>query len=165
MGRTLFNGDSEVSQVVGASLLIAICIGLVATTGALVIGLGDGTDTTPPEVEFDYEYSQVGNGNLTIVHESGDSLDPGAVEVRADRPFRPAPGNDSGTLRSAGIEAYTLDSTAAGSEWVGSAIKRGSEFTVVGDDDTLNSGTFRVVWVDPADGDTAVLGVWKGPGA
>ncbi|WP_276250639.1 type IV pilin N-terminal domain-containing protein [Haloarcula rara] len=151
--------------MVGATLLIAISIVLAVTTAAFVIGLGDRTDTTPPEVEFTYEYSQVGNGNLTIVHESGETLDPSTVEVRADRQFRPAPGNDSGRLRSSGIQSYALDSTAAGSEWVGGAIEQGSEFTVVGDDSTLDSGTIRVVWVEPADGDTAVLGAWQGPGA
>ena len=165
MGRKLFSGHGEVSQVAGATLLIAISIVLAVSTGAFVFGLGDRTDTTPAEMEFTYEYSQVGNGNLTIVHESGDTLDPRAVEVRADVQFRPAPGNDSGTLRRSGAESYALDSTAAGTEWVGSTIEPGSEFTVVGNDSTLNSGTIRVVWVDPADGDTAVLGAWRGPGA
>ncbi|MBX0303307.1 type IV pilin N-terminal domain-containing protein [Haloarcula salinisoli] len=165
MWGKLFDGDGEVSQVVGATLLIAISILLAVTTAAFVIGLGDRTGTSPPEVEFTYEYSQVGNGNLTIVHESGETLDPSTVEVRADIQFRPAPGNDSGTLRSSGVESYALDSIATGSEWVGTALEQGSEFTVVGNDSTLNSGTIRIVWVGPADGDTTVLGEWQGPGA
>jgi len=165
MGRKLFHGDGEVSQVAGATLLVAISVVLATTAGAFAFGLGDRTDTTPPEVEFTYKYSQVGNGNLTIVHGSGETLDPSTIEVRADIPFRPAPGNDSGTLQSAGTESYALDSTADGSQWVESAIEQGKAFSIVGNDSTLNSGTIRIVWDDPADDETAVLGEWQGPGA
>lgn len=163
MGRTLFDGDGDVSQVVGATLLVAVSVVLAVSTGAFVFGLGDGTDDSPPEVDFTYEYSQVGNGNLTVVHGGGEALDPARIEVRTDTQFRPAPGNDTGTLREAAVGSYALDGSAAGSDWVGSTVQSGGEFTLVGEDSTLNNGTIRIVWLDAETERTSVLGEWRGP--
>ena len=165
MGRELFDGDGEVSQVVGATLLVAVSVVLAVSTGAFVFGLGDGADDTPPEVDFTYEYSQVGNGNLTVVHGGGDALDPARIEVRTDTRFRPAPGNDTGRLHEAAVESHSLDGTAAGGDWVGSSVQSDDEFTLVGDDSTLNNGTIRIVWLDAETDRTSVLGEWRGPAA
>lgn len=165
MGRKLFHDGEEVSQVVGATLVVAISVVLAVSTAAFVFGVGNGTDSTAPEVDFTYRYSQVGHGNLTIVHDSGDGLDPGTVEVRADMQFRPGPGNASGTLRHSAVESYDLDGPAAGSDWVGSRVEPGEGFTIVGDTSSLKNGTVRIVWVDAADGRTTVLGEWQGPNA
>jgi|GEM_PF-447076 FlaG/FlaF family flagellin (archaellin) len=165
MGSALFPDDAAVSSVVGATVVVAVAVVLATTSAVFVLGLGDSSTETPAAADITYEYSQVGNGNLTMVYESGDTLDPSNVEVRADVQFRPAPGNATGSLGSAAVESYGLDSTANGSDWVGNAVGSGSKFGIVGDGSTLNNGTIRIVWLSPAGGETAVLGEWQGPGA
>lgn len=164
MRAKLFHDDGAGSLVVGATLLVATAIVLASTTAAFV--LGERADNAPPEANFTYEYSQIGHGNLTIVHESGETLDADNIQIAADTPFRPAPGNASGTLQNAPVESYTLDSAAAGSEWLESDIEPGTEFGIVGESpDNLEPITVRIVWVEPDGGDTVVLGEWRGPDA
>lgn len=166
MRTELLRDDGVGTLAVGVILLVATGLVLVSTAMAFAVGFGGQTDAEPPRANFTYEYSQLGNGNLTIVHERGEELDPGGIHVAADSPFRPAPGNDSGTLRGSPVESYGLDGVAAGSDWVGSNIGPNAEFGIVGDETTsLERITVRIVWTDPASDETVVLGEWQGPDA
>jgi len=162
MGSEPFSDDSAVS---GAAIVVAVVAVLASTSAVFVLGLGDSSVEGPQEANFTYRYSQVGNGNLTMVYESGDTLDPTNVEVRADVQFRPAPGNETGSLGGEAVESYSLDSTAAGSDWVGDDVSPGSEFGIVGDGSTIGNGTIKIVWVAPDGNETTVLGEWQGPDA
>jgi FlaG/FlaF family flagellin (archaellin) len=157
--------DDAVSPVVGVAILLAITVLLVAVTGSFVLGLGDRTGTEVPTAEFTYEYSQVDYGELTIRHESGDSLVPSNIKIVTDRQFHPAPGNASVPSGPA-YESLPLDSSVGGTDWVRSDISAGSEFGIVGDaTDSLEKMTVRIVWVDPSGDRTVPLAEWSGPDA
>lgn len=164
MKTELLRDDGVGTLAAGVILLGAVGVVLVSTAMAFAVGLGGQADAEAPRANFTYEYSQLGNGNLTIVHERGDELDPGAIHVEADSLFRPAPGNDSGTLHGSPVESYGLDGVAAGSDWVDGDGGPNVEFGIVGEPATsLERITVRIVWTDPASGDTVVLGEWQGP--
>lgn len=166
MRTELLRDDGVGTLAAGVILLVAIGVVLVSTAMAFAVGFAGQADAEAPRANFTYEYSQLGNGNLTIVHERGEDLDPGAIHVATDSPFRPAPGNDSGTLGGSAVESYGLDGVAAGSDWVDSDIGPSAEFGIVGEPSTsLERITVRIVWTDPASGDTVVLGEWQGPDA
>lgn len=163
MGNQLGRDDGAVSPVLGVILVVAISALLAATTAAFV--MGDGSGSTPPESEFRYEYSQIGNGNLTMVYEGADTVAPANIEVRADIPFRPAPGNDTGMLQGDSVKSYALDRGANGTVWNAGSVSASSEFTIVGSSSNLGNGTVRIVWMDPTSDRTTVLGTWTGPNA
>ncbi|WP_324662299.1 type IV pilin N-terminal domain-containing protein [Haloarcula sediminis] len=167
MRPKLFRDDGVGAFVAGISLIVAAAIVLTTTTtAAFVLGVQGGTDDAPPQVNFTYEYSQHGHGNLTIGHESGERIDPSTVEITADAPFRPAPGNDSGTGHRSPVESYPLDGAAAGSDWVGGDAGAGTAFGIVGESPgSLETITVRIVWESPSDSRTAVIGEWRGPSA
>lgn len=166
MGPKLLRDDGVGTLVIGVSLVVATAIVLTTTTAAFVLDFQGGTDDAPPQVNFTYEYSQHGNGNLTIAHESGETFDPSTVEITADAPFRPAPGNDSGTVHHSPVESYPLDGAAAGRDWVGDNIGPDAAFGIVGaSTESLETITVRVVWHDRSDSRTVVIGEWRGPNA
>jgi len=165
MGRDIARDDAAVSPAIGVTIVVAVAVVLASTAAVSVVALGDGADDATPTANFTYEYSQVGNGNLTMAYESGDRLDAGRIEVRADVPFRPAPGNGTGSLSGQAVESYALDSDAGGGDWLSNPVEEGASFTVVGDGSTLANGTIRIVWVEPSSDQPTVLGEWRGPDA
>jgi len=166
MGGELFHDDAAVSPVVGVVLMVGITVILATTTAAFVLGTGGTTDNTAPQADFTYEYSPSGTGQLTMLYEEGDDLDPSNIEVRVAsgqiRRVSSATGSPSGGSAS----SFRLDSNLGGSDWVSDDITAGAEFSIVGaSSDPLARTTVTVVWVDPSGGRTDILGEWSGPEA
>jgi flagellin-like protein len=69
----LFNDEKAVSPVIGVILMVAITVILAAVIGTFVLNLGQGLNQSAPQASFGFDYS--GTTNVTITHESGDSID------------------------------------------------------------------------------------------
>jgi len=123
MGIGLLHDDTAVSPVVGVTLLVAITVLLATSTAAFVFGIaGDRADNTPPQADFTYEYSQAGNGELMLIYEGGDTLDPSQIEITTSGgQFHPAPGNRS-SPSGPPYASLRLDSTADGNDAVDAAL-------------------------------------------
>ncbi len=147
--RELLGDDRAVSPVIGVILMVAITVILAAIIGALVLGIGTGTQATP-QANFEFEtYDDDGDGDPDAV---------GASHAGGER-----------------FEADTVEFQIAGdtSTW-GSAVTAGDEYVIAdsggfspgtpgsGVDDTLSSGdvsgeTLTVVYAPPNADQTSVL--------
>lgn len=145
--RTYRPGHDAVSPVIGVVLLFAISVALAAVTAGVMVGSDDLIQTTP-QASFDFEYEPGGTGSpdlsggspdgeLTITHVGGDTVDASELTVRAD----------SGKTATDGDLAWSGDVAA------------GASATVAVDAD----GTVRVVHA--TDAGSTVLTTWSGDGA
>jgi|APHM01.1.fsa_nt_gi archaeal flagellin N-terminal-like domain len=75
----LFNDDRGVSPVIGVILMVATTVILAAVIAAFVFGVG-ATNSSAPTVTWDYDYNE-SNGDLTIIHAGGDTLDPDRIDL------------------------------------------------------------------------------------
>jgi flagellin-like protein len=79
----LFNTDDRaVSPVIGVILMVAITVILAAVIGTFVLGLGDSLGNSQPTAQLNVDTSA--DGNLTIQHNGGDSIDYADLELNAD---------------------------------------------------------------------------------
>jgi flagellin-like protein len=154
--KQLLGDDDAVSPVIGVILMVAITVILAAVIGTFVLGLGDQVSDTTPQasITFDFESSasvvdsgasltaEDGDsdvaGNLTIVHDGGDSLDRADINI--------TDGSNSITAETAGFSTE---------------ISAGSSVEVSID----NDDTVRVVFASSDSGDSATLGEFDGPDA
>ena len=120
--KELFTDDSAVSPVIGVILMVAITVILAAVIGSFVLNLGGSLQQTAPQASFGFDYDTDGDGNVTITHESGDSIE-------ADRLTTAGMANESvpwtntslseGDTVSAGTSA-TFNNTA---DWTGETVR------------------------------------------
>ncbi|WP_336024562.1 type IV pilin N-terminal domain-containing protein [Halobellus salinisoli] len=119
--KELFTDDSAVSPVIGVILMVAITVILAAVIGAFVLNLGQGIQQTAPQASFGFDYDTTDDGNVTVTHETGDSIPANQVNVTGF-------GNNSTQ------------------EWPGSdSVSAGASATFDNDQD-WNGETIRVVW-------------------
>lgn len=129
--KELFEQERAVSPVVGVALLIAIAVILAAVVGAVVLGLSPGS-ADAPQASLAFENNT--NGELTIIHDGGKTLNEDSIVLRGDIDQETA-FNGSGELKT------------------GERVDTGY---------TLNSGDeVSVVWIDPESGDESVIGSEK----
>lgn len=79
--------DSErgVSPVIGVILMVAITVILAAVIASFVLGLGDQTNETAPNVNFNGEFNDSTTGNFTLSVDTTDgSADAGDFVLAAD---------------------------------------------------------------------------------
>jgi len=96
--KTLINDEKAVSPVIGVILMVAITVILAAVIGTFVLGLGDQVQNDTPRASFGFESTDTavsGTGNLstenadsdkanvTITHESGDTIDGADLSIKA----------------------------------------------------------------------------------
>lgn len=167
MGIGLLHDDGAVSPALGVGLVVGIVVVLVSSSAVVILGVGSGEETSSPEAEFSYEYSQVGHGELRVVYDGGDILHPANLRIDTDgEQFHPAPGNRTGSPSGPAYRSLALDSAPDGSDWVDSNLTAGMEFGIVGaTTDSLERATVRIVWEDPGGSRAVVLGEWQGPDA
>jgi flagellin-like protein len=146
--KDLFEDDRAVSPVIGVILMVAITVILAAVIGTFVLGLGDQVQSTTPQASFgfstagdvssaDENLSTVAQGpdmaNMTITHESGDSIPSSNVNLTA-----------GGTSKA----------------WVGSGdISAGDSNTVRVD----RGDTLRVIYNSPDSDTSSTLGKFEVP--
>ncbi|MFC7202377.1 type IV pilin [Haloferax namakaokahaiae] len=154
--RTLFTDDTAVSPVIGVILMVAITVILAAVIGTFVLGLGEQT-ATAPQASFGFDYNGSA-GNLTITHESGQSIDATQVNVTStvaldDAGDNPLAGPNEKSESWNGLSG--VDEISAG------------EQVVVQEQNTddLDDATVRLVWTDESGSTSATLQKWTGPDA
>ncbi|MDQ2053187.1 type IV pilin N-terminal domain-containing protein [Halobellus sp. H-GB7] len=119
--KQLLADDDAVSPVIGVILMVAITVILAAVIGSFVLNLGQGVQQTAPQASFGFDYNTSANGNVTITHETGDSIDAARLNTT---------GLDNGTINwvdngdvtgtvSAGSSA-TFDN---GAHWDGETVR------------------------------------------
>jgi len=76
------NNKRAVSPVIGVILMVAITVILAAVVGASVLGFGSQLSNTPPQVSFEFSYSDgINSKNVTILHGGGDTLTATQIEI------------------------------------------------------------------------------------
>ncbi|PSQ25852.1 type IV pilin [Halobacteriales archaeon QS_9_68_17] len=139
--KRLFTDDKAVSPVIGVILMVAITVILAAVIGAFVLDLGGNTQDTP-QASFDYDYSS--SSEVTITHESGDSLEADNLAV-----------NIGGDEISTSTNSGDFDPSS------GSEVNAGNTLvSSVGYDGTYGSGsgtTIRVIWNAPSGDSSSTL--------
>ena len=138
--RETFADDDAVSPVIGVILMVAITVILAAVIGTFVLSLGSDLQNNPPNAQF--TFSQEDNGDLTMTHDAGDSVDVEKMSVTYD---------GSGSL---GCQT----NGGASNEWSG-----GDAELTAGDSCTLDNGkltdgdTIRITWESDDGGTSATL--------
>jgi flagellin-like protein len=101
--KQLFADDSAVSPVIGVILMVAITVILAAVIGSFVLNLGGSLQQSAPQASFGFDYN--GTTNVTITHESGDSIDADLLNVTGVKSSaEPWPG--SGTVSAGSSETF-----------------------------------------------------------
>lgn len=143
----IYRDDEAVSEVVGVILMVAITVLLASVVGAMVLGLGGETQTTP-QASFSWDWDGTA-GALTITHDTGENIKATELFVRGD--------DGAGT---------SIDT-----QWTGdTSVKIGGTSAVAsGDTMTLTSPSsayeLRVVWQSQSGENSATLGQDTGPDA
>jgi flagellin-like protein len=149
--RELLTDDDAVSPVIGVILMVAITVILAAVIAAFVLGLGD-TNSTGPQVSFDYDYTEEDSGNdgeLTISVESGDTFEAGRVSFEGNSGIGSFSGN-------------TWADSAGSSVNSGSTVSSGSRVT---ETDLNDDFELDIVWTSESGDDSNVLSSRTGPDA
>ena len=122
--KEFFTDDDAVSPVIGVILMVAITVILAAVIGTFVLNLGQGINQSSPQASFAFDYNTDGD-NMTITHESGDSVEADQLNT---------------TGHSNGPEAWTNTSEVSDGE----TVSAGTSATF--DNTNWNGQTIRVVW-------------------
>ncbi|WP_410766794.1 type IV pilin [Haloferax sp. DFSO60] len=150
--KALLTDDSAVSPVIGVILMVAITVILAAVIGTFVLGLGEQT-ATAPQASFGFDYNG-SNDNLTITHETGQTITATQLNVTAGTAF--SGGSESPAAKtSLSWKALTNDDE----------VSAGSTVGIEADSGNLDAETVRLVWTDEAGSTSATLQKWSGPDA
>ena len=142
--RKLFAGDDAVSPVIGVILMVAITVILAAVIGTFVLSLGSDLQNNPPNAQF--TFSQEDNGNLTMTHDGGDSVDVEKMSVTYD-------GSDDLSCQTNG---------AANDEWSGGDAELTAGDSCTLDNSKLTDGdTIRITWESDDGGTSATLAKYE----
>ncbi|RLM56956.1 type IV pilin [Halobellus sp. Atlit-31R] len=128
--KQLATDDDAVSPVIGVILMVAITVILAAVIGSFVLNLGGSIQQTAPQASFDFDYNTSANGNVTISHQSGDSIEAARL-------------NTSGL--NAGSVTWTPQVTGSVSAGTSATFDNGADWS---------GETVRVVW-QSTNGDTS----------
>jgi len=138
----LFADDDAVSPVIGVILMVAITVILAAVIGTFVLGLGGQVQDTAPNAQF--TWNEESNGNLTITHDGGQSVDVNNMNVTGD---------------GAGISTQCQTNGGATDEWSGgdSELSAGDACTLNGTTGNLDDTTIRIIWESDEGGTSSTL--------
>lgn len=133
--KQLLSEDDAVSPVIGVILMVAITVILAAVIGSFVLNLGGSLNDTAPQASFGFDFNTgSGNDNVTITHQSGDTID-------AER------------LNVTGVNSSAIEWTTAGT---GGPVSAGSSATF-NSSGSFASDTIRVVWESETGENSATL--------
>ncbi len=149
----LFNDDRAVSPVIGVILMVAITVILAAVIGTFVLGLGDQVQRDTPRASFSFDTAD-GKTNVTVTHESGDSIDGTNVLVKSTKSF---------SYNGAGQQTTSVQ----WSEIDGAEVSAGSSVMITGNTtanpEPLSDETVRIVYDSPDSDSTATLAKFEVP--
>ncbi|MFD1598101.1 type IV pilin [Halobellus rarus] len=131
-----FTDDDAVSPVIGVILMVAITVILAAVIGTFVLNLGQGINQSAPQASFGFDHD-TDNDNITITHESGDSVEAAQLNT---------------TGHSNGPEVWTNTSEIDDN---GETVSAGTSATF--DNTDWNGQTIRVVWTSQNGESSATL--------
>lgn len=138
--------------MIGVILMVAITVILAAVIGTFVLGLGDQVQNTTPQAQFGFETVDAnGNGtatNLTITHESGDSISGSELQITS-----------TATLNASDSSGDTWTETSNTDE---SDVSAGSSVEISTEEDGWSGETVRVVYDNPDSDKTATLAKYEG---
>ena len=143
--KELFTDDSAVSPVIGVILMVAITVILAAVIGSFVLNLGGSLQNTAPQASFGFDYD-TGNSNVTITHETGDSIPSAQVNATAS-------GGGLSYANSDTFEELSSDSVSAG------------DSATYNNSGTWSGETVRVVWESENGENSATLSSSTAPEA
>ncbi|SFG44884.1 flagellin N-terminal-like domain-containing protein [Halopelagius inordinatus] len=159
--KQLITDDNAVSPVIGVILMVAITVILAAVIGTFVLNLGGNLSQTSPQASFGFDFENGDtNDNVTITHETGDSIaadrlnltSSAEVDIATDKSDL-GNGSDKATSRSfVDSDAYGADDTVS----AGSTLYAGNAGDLDGED-------FRVVWTSENEETSATLSEWTAP--
>ncbi|RDI72590.1 type IV pilin [Halopelagius longus] len=157
----LLSDDNAVSPVIGVILMVAITVILAAVIGTFVLNLGGSVSQTAPQASFAFDFENGSNDNVTITHETGDSIKAARLNLTASKAVDIA--TDKSNLGAGGGSAATsrsfVDSDAYGAS---DTISAGSTL-YAGNASDLNGEEFRVVWASETGDSSATLSKWTAP--
>lgn len=98
--NTFLSDERGVPPVIGVILMVAVVTLLAAVVGSYVFGIGVFNVEPVPQAQFSFEYNEsatsttgcsdggidAGNGELTIRHNGGDSIDVDTLSIRGAEP-------------------------------------------------------------------------------
>lgn len=76
--------DHAATPVIGIILMVMVTVMLAAVVGSFALGLASFVDTGAPAADLQFEYDSTGDGNLTIVHDNGESIPEQQVQFDVD---------------------------------------------------------------------------------
>jgi len=158
--KKLLTDDDAVSPVIGVILMVAITVILAAVIASFVLGLGNSTNTTPA-ADFDFDYNNGTSDELTIAHETGDTIDGERVSLVIDGAKNTsAPGNST---------EYTGNGFGSGDISSGSSVTlTASDFEDSGNGNevanlSLAGATIKVTWKSEDQESSSTLGEYTVP--
>jgi len=132
--KRLLNDDDAVSPVIGVILMVAITVILAAVIASFVLGLGNQAQQQTPTASFTFEYESgaavSADGNVTITHDGGDSINDNELYVRGNF------GSQADVASANSWEAYNTGDLSV------------AEKTTSGQDSQVVSGDRLVLMVD-----------------
>lgn len=157
-GQSPNRDGRAVAPVVGVLLMIGITVLLAATTGAMVLGMAEEKQTNPPQAAFafDYDADDQPADNLTVTHEGGDAIAATDLQVVV------TDARTGGGTVTARADWTTLDTRNVSAVGAGNAATV-SKQTLGYTDLSLRGARAKVVWRDPATGQSIVLAEWDAP--
>ena len=115
--KELFADDSAVSPVIGVILMVAITVILAAVIGSFVLNLGGSLQQNAPQASFAFDYDTADDGNVTITHETGDSIEESQVNV-SGFDAGPKEWSGSGTISAGASEKFDNEA-----DWDGETVR------------------------------------------
>jgi len=150
--KQLFDDDRAVSPVIGVILMVAITVILAAVIGTFVLGLGDQIQSTTPQASFGFDSADDAN-EITVTHESGDSIDANNLNLTAQT-----------TFNSTEAPSETGESLSWADMGVNGDVSAGTSVTIHPDSEPDFGGdTIRVVFSNPDADSSSTLGKFEVP--
>lgn len=145
--KQLIDDDQAVSPVIGVILMVAITVILAAVIGTFVLGLGDQVQDSPPNANFQFEYTATGSDGFGDTNTEGD-------EVKITHTGGSDVDSENVQVLVAGTEV------GSSSVWTSSTISTGTSFTYSEGGSTAleSSDTVRIVWESSSGGSSQTIG-------
>jgi len=150
--KQLFDDDRAVSPVIGVILMVAITVILAAVIGTFVLGLGDQVQSTTPQASFGFDTAD-SKSEVSITHETGDTIDAANLQVSAQTNFGPKGGTIAGNSSMSWVDA-------GGSS---GDVSAGSGVTIDAGGNDFAGDTIRVIFNNPDSDSSSTLGKFEVP--